>query len=228
MRINTTNNGELRLTKHYDTSLSWNLLKSAVNDGLIYELLEVGDRITFNLKDDKVVSVIVAAINLYEKNSVIFVFDDLLRRHSMNNRATNNGGWAKSGMADYMEKAILPLLPKNLADIITPRMIIQNINGTEHKRESKLWLPSLTEVIGENDMTEECDFKDKQFPIFKTKKGRVKSLEDGKTWCYWLRSPYVDDSKFFWNVGNNGNNRITSANYSDGICPCFMIAKGSK
>lgn len=218
-------NCDATLSRTSTFQLNLHDLYNEICNGYTNEVLSEGDRISFQLEDGRYASVTVAAINLYEKNNVIFVFDDLLWEYSMNNRNTNDGGWAESGMVDYMEKEILPLLPKSLIDIITPRIIVQNIDGVEYKRESKLWLPSLTEVIGENGMTEECDFKDKQFPIFKTKKGRVKSLENGDVWQrYWLRSPY--GSTTFWFVYNNG---IYSSNYANAIysvCPCFSI--GSK
>lgn len=220
-------NCDATLSRTSTFQLNLHDLYNEIRNGYTNEVLSEGDRISFQLHDGRYASVTIAAINLYEENSVIFIFDDLLWEHSMNNRATNDGGWAESGMVDYMEKEILPLLPKSLIDIITPRIIVQNINGVEYKRESKLWLPSLTEVIGENGMAEECEFKDKQFPIFKTKKDRIKSLENGKIWHYWLRSPYVANSVFFWVVNYYGiNSYYGTANNSYGVCPCFSI--GSK
>lgn len=69
-------------------------LYNEICNGYTNEVLSEGDRISFQLEDGRYASVTIAAINLYEKNSVIFVFDDLLWEYSMNNINTNDGGWA--------------------------------------------------------------------------------------------------------------------------------------
>lgn len=211
------------LTRKSTLHINWKELYEEISNGYVNEVLSEGDSISFQLKDGKHVSVTVAAKNLYQRNSVIFVFDDLLWKHPMNDRDTNVGGWAKSNMADYLEGKILPLLPDELAEIISPRTITQRLGGVEYKRTSKLWLPSLTEVRGETLSTKECDFGDKQFPIFRTEKSRVKALENGYTMWYWLRSPYVAYSTSFWLVSSGGTNNNGSVNYSCGVFPCFSI-----
>ena len=212
------------LTRKSTLHINWKELYEEISNGYVNEVLSEGDSISFQLKDGRHASVTVAAKNLYQRNSVIFAFDDLLWKYPMNDRATNAGGWAKSKMADTLEKEILPLLPDELAEIITPRTIIQKLNGVEYKRTSKLWLPSLTEVRGETLSTKECDFGDKQFPVFKTEKSRVKALENGETEWYWLRSPYVGSSTYFYYVYNHGaTGYYTSANNAYGVCPCFSI-----
>lgn len=213
------------LTRKSTLHINWNELYEEICNGYVDEVLEIGDSISFTLKDGRKASVSVSAKNLYQRDSVIFAFDDLLWKYPMNDRATNAGGWAKSKMADYLEGEILPLLPDELAEIITPRTITQRLSGVEYKRTSKLWLPSLTEVKGETLSTKECDFGDKQFPIFRTEKSRVKALENGNIMWYWLRSPYVANSTTFWFVNYYGINS-SLASYSYGVCPCFSI--GSK
>lgn len=212
------------LTRKSTLHINWNELYEEICNGYVDEVLEIGDSISFTLKDGRKASVSVASKNLYQRDSVIFAFDDLLWKYPMNDRATNAGGWAKSKMADILEREILPLFPDELIEIISPRMIVQNINNVEYRRISKLWLPSLTEVIGENEHTKECDVGDKHFPIFDTEKSRVKSLENGTTCYWWERSPYVGSTNSFWFVYSYGNyTNSGNAYYSLGVCPCFSI-----
>ena len=122
--------------------VNWSEISEEIGKGYGNEILSVGDTISFYLKNNKQVSVSVAAINPYENNTVAFVFDDLFPNRVMNERGTNSGGWAKSDMVDALENEILPLLPDELTEVIKPRTIIQLLDGAKYERTSKLWIPS--------------------------------------------------------------------------------------
>lgn len=218
-------NHNAKLTRRAVQHINFEEIASEIERGNANAVLSIGDTVSFQLKNGKNVSVSVAAMNHYSEDSVIFAFDDLYWKHKMNSRDTNRGGWAKSEMADYVENEILPQLPDELIRIITPRRIMQKIGGTEYERISKLWLPSRTEMFGEHESYKECDFGDKQFPLFTTEKSRVKALEDGTTDWYFLRSPYVGSSTYFWYVHNYGSGGNYTASYVIGVCPCFIIGK---
>ena len=216
------------LTRRTTQHINWEEIKREIEHGYGNAILSVGDVISFTLKNGKQASVSVAAINPYEQNTIAFAFDDLLWEKAMNARDTNRGGWAHSKMADTLENEILPLLPDELVAVIKPRTIVQNLSGTRHERTSKLWLPSRTEVFGEHESYKECDFGDIHYPLFKTEKSRVKALEDGTTQWYWLRSPYVGTSTYFWNVANGGGGATSDASGANGVCPCFIIGKSDE
>lgn len=217
------------LTRRATQHINWGEIKREIEHGYGNVILSVGDTISFQLKNGKQASVSVAAIDPYGKNTVAFAFDDLLWQKKMNERDTNRGGWAHSKMADILENEILPLLPDELADVIQPRTIIQNIGGTRYERTSKLWLPSRTEMFGEHESYKECDFGDIHFPLFKTEKSRVKALENGTTEWYWLRSPGVGTSAYFWSVYDyGGGGGIYYASSVNGVCPCFIIGKSDE
>lgn len=221
-------NHNAKLTRRAVQHINFGEIAAEIERGNANAILSVRDAISFHLKNGNEVSVTVAAMNHYSQDSVIFAFDDLYWQHAMNSRNTNRGGWASSEMADYVENDILPQLPDELADIITPRRIVQKLGGVEYERTSKLWLPSRTEVFGEHDSYKECDFGDKQFPLFKREKDRVKSLEDGTTDWYFLRSPLVGYSTNFWIVSHSGNGYGSyGASYAGGVCPCFIIGKSN-
>ena len=220
-------NHNAKLTRQAVQHINFEEIASEIERGNVNAILSVGDTISFQLKNGKNVSVSVAAINHYCEDSVIFAFDDLYWKHEMNSRNTNRGGWANSSMADYMENEVLSQLPDELATIITPRKIVQKIGGTEYERISKLWVPSRTEMFGEHESYKECDFGDKHFPLFAKEKSRVKALEDGTTDWYWLRSPGVGTSAYFWGVYANGYGNSYYASNVFGVCPCFIIGKSN-
>ena len=221
-------NHNASLTRRATQHINWEEIGREIEHGYGNVVLSVGDTISFQLKNGKQASVSVAAINPYSKDAVAFAFDDLLWEKAMNARDTNCGGWAHSKMADFLEEEILPLFPDELVDVIKPRTIVQNLNGTRYERTSKLWLPSRTEVFGEHENYKECDFGDIHFPLFKTEKSRVKALEDGTTQWYWLRSPYVGYSTNFWYVYGNGGGSTNGASNAYGVCPCFIIGKSDE
>ena len=203
--------------------VNWSEISEEIGKGYGNEILSVGDTISFYLKNNKQVSVSVAAINPYENNSVAFVFDDLFPSRIMNERGTNRGGWAKSDMADALENEILPLLPDELIEVIKPRTIIQVLDGIKYERTSKLWIPSRTEMVGKSEACKDCDFGDIHFPLFSTKKSRIKAMEDGTTDWYWLRSPLVGYAIHFWGVTSYGYIYNYGAGASMGVCSCFII-----
>lgn len=237
---------DIKCPHYFDASLvrrtkqhvSWNEISREIQGGYGNTILSVGDTISFQLKNGKAASVSVAAINPYSPNSVVFAFDDLLWEAGMNdshgllweaemnNFHTNRGGWANSKMARFLESDVLPLLPSELTSVIAPRKIVQILDGVQYERTSKLWLPSRTEIAGEEEdkAYKECDLGDVQFPLFKTQKSRVKSFEDGDTGNWWLRSPSVNSSSNFWYVSNFGLvGGDGGASYILGVCPCFII-----
>ena len=221
-------NHNASLTRRTTQHINWEEISREIEHGYGNVILSVGDTISFQLKNGKQASVSVAAINPYSKNTIAFAFDDLLWEKAMNTRDTNRGGWAHSKMADTLENEILSLLPDELVAVIKPRTIVQNLSGTRYERTSKLWLPSRTEVLGERESYKECDFGDIHFPLFKTEKSRVKALEDGTTQCWWLRSPGVGYSTYFWYVGNGGAGGNYGASGVLGVCPCFIIGKSDE
>ena len=81
-------------------------------------------------------------------------------------------------------------LGDELPEIIVLRVIRQNLNGEITETKDALWLPSFTEMFGENDRWAPADTGDIQFQIFTTERSRVKECGDRGTWWYWLRSPY--------------------------------------
>lgn len=220
----------VRLTKSSVQRTSWNELDLEIQAGRAGLLLDVGDKLDFEMKDGTKTSIIVAAINPYG-NGVVFSFANILKSARMNNRNTNRGGFCKSDMAGMLAEEILPLLPDDLVAVIKSRKITQkqtvsSSSGAKERlfeRECKLWLPSYTEVFGYDERYSKCDVRDTRFPLFETRSGRVRYTSDDELSYWWLRSPIIDSSTNFWFVGSYGYSYYGYASNADGVCPCFSI-----
>lgn len=203
---------------------SWTALAEEIHNGYAYRAVSVGDEIPFTFKNGESVVAVAVHENPYWNNSMAFVIKDCLKdRCQMNATNTNRGGYAATKMRKHLIDDIVPLLPDELVSVIKPRTIIQKYNDAEYKSTDLIWIPSRTEVFGYSDEYKYADFEDIHFDYFCDEKSRVKMLGD-ETYPWWLRSPYVGYSAYFWivytNGGTNGNN---GASNSYGVCPCFII-----
>lgn len=214
----------VKITKKITQKTSWDELNTEIRNGRANLILDVGDLLDVELKNGTKISVEVAALNPYGDN-VAFSFANVLQEAQMNRTNTNRGGWASSEMAKFLEKEILPLLPDDLVELITPRKIIQKQGERIFEHTSKLWLPSYTEVFGYDECYSQCDVGDVRFPLFANRRGRVRYTLDDKLTYQWLRSPYVNNTTTFWNVYYNGNGHGNYASITYGVCPCFIIGK---
>lgn len=201
---------------------SWKDIAQNITDGRIYESFDVGDSIECELKDGRKVLIDVASINLYAEREVIFVFRDAVARHTMNEDYTNHGGFPSSGMNAWLNSDFFDLLPDDLQEVITPRHIEQTIDNEIFMCDSRLWLPSVMEIGGEEYRQHGTDKEELQFDIFKLKKERVKVC-DGDTCWWWLRSPYTSNSSGFLDINGYGRLYYIGASYDKAVVPCFFI-----
>ena len=199
---------------------TWLDIKKVIASGHAEEAFKIGDKITTTLKDGQTVEFTVAAINPYGENQVAFVMEDLLdEAYSMNSTATNKNGWSGSELRHLLNTKIFDLLPDELAAVIQPRKITQNLKGKMVTSEDALWLLSYTEMFGDKYST---DVDDVHFPLFNTYKSRVKNRQGVYEW-YWLRSPYASGSTDFMNVNNSGSSGNYGAGNSNGVSFGFLI-----
>jgi len=214
----------VQINRSYQARSRWEDIAKQIdagNDGY----LNVGDSVSCTLKNGTEVVFDVLALNPYEPDSVIFGIRDIHWRKPWNQRNTNAGGWRDCQLRKDCNGELFELLPDDLAELITPRRIVQRIGGREYESLDKLWILSYTEVFGTDRGTDQTgDVGDVQFDFFKTKKNRVKFL-NGEPYYHALRSPFVGGSAYFWIVYTYGGCTSSGASYSNGVCPCFSISK---
>ena len=119
---------------------------------------------------------------------------------------------------------ILPHLPAELREAITPRHLCEEIDGETYEYFDSLWLPSATDVFGNDPdgwWKEETDSF--QLPIFKAERDRVKEVPGNGTYPYCLRSPLASNSARFVNVRTDGTVNYSYAYYSRGFAPGFDL-----
>lgn len=213
----------IKIRKTIEQYSDWAEIKSTIDGGYLNLVLSEGDKISFKLKDGKDVTVTVAAVDLYNTNEVIFVFDELYWISKMNDNNRVYGGWCGSNMKLFLDGLFSDLFPDVIQKIAKPREIVQIINDERFSCHSYLWLPSRTEVFGLNDNYKDIDFGDRQFPIFKKGISRVKSDPCGCVESWWLRSAYYYTSYGFCSVDTYGDADYYSAYYSYGVAPAFII-----
>lgn len=217
-------NNFVQITRSYESRSKWaDIAKQIANGNNGY--LNVGDTIGCKLKNDTDVMFEVLALNPYQPNSAALGFRDLHWEMRMNEERTNAGGWRDCKAKKDFESTILPLLPDDLVEVITPRRIVQKMRGVEIESTDKIWAPSYTEVFGTDRGTDQTgDVGDVQFDFFKDKRNRIKFF-NGDVNFWWLRSPHATYSAYFWNVGSFGSMSHVSAYTSYGVCPCFIISQ---
>ena len=217
--IITDEANKIKNIKSFTKETNWSEIAKQIKSGKAKENFAIGDKIPFTLKNGSNVCAVVAAIEPYNKNEVIFCFDDCISRYNMNEHSINKGGWRDCEMRKYLNTEIYDLLPDELKSVISYRTIVQSIDDDAYISVDKLWLPSKTELGGESNV----DIDDVKFPLFNDEKSRVKQI-DGEPVCWWERSPYLSHSTTFWIINHSGGYyTVASAPNTYGVCPCFSI-----
>ena len=216
----------VKATLKSDIIMSWEEIAEEINAGNSKSLFAVNDIVTFIGRDGNVYSAEVLAIDLYEPDSIIFGFKDAFKDFQMNERDTNAGGYCESQLAPKMEEYLITtIIPHNLMDKISPRTIIQNINGETFESRHTFWLPSIVELFGEDYRQYECEEGVVQFEGFKKCINRIK-VRDNRPVYIWSRSPNTGYTGNFWSCTDTGAAFYNShANFWYGVAPCFLIKK---
>ena len=212
----------MNIRKTITSEIEWNTIKKAQADGKLQELFQPGDELDITLKTGEELTVQVADT----KEHMRFVLKDCMKdEHGMNKKMTNKGGWRDSGMRLWLNETVFHMLPDELQEIIVPRRIAQTIDGETLESEDKLWLPSFTEMFGEERAKDwaPADTNETQMELFTTERSRVKEVPGEGTWWYWLRSPRGGYSAYFCGVNSSGSAGYNGASYARGVAFGFCL-----
>ncbi len=210
------------IRKTITSEIDWNTIKKAQADGKLGELFQLGDELDITLKTGEELTAQVTDT----KEHVKLVLKDCMKdKHSMNKKATNEGSWRDSGMRLWLNETIFHMLPDELQEIIVPRRIVQTVGGEALESEDRLWLPSFTEMFGEEKAKDwaSADTSETQMELFTTERSCVKEVPGKGTWWYWLRSPNGSYSTYFCIVGSGGNAYYGGASYAYGVAFGFCL-----
>lgn len=167
----------------------------------------VGDQITVRLSGFWKFT---ATAKKVTDKGILFLFDDVIARHSMNETNTNEGGFDKSDMCRWLRETVLPAFPEKL-----------------RTRIREITLPTYGEIFGHDDFYENFESdNDEQFELMKRRGNRVCDFEDD--WCWWwLRNATkknVSSARFAY-VGSDGLAASSLASTSGGVRPEFWLVK---
>lgn len=212
----------MKITRRTEQEINISELKAAIKEGRGLEVIRPHDEITLALDTGETITPVCGYVG---KHSARFVFKDCLREMwQMNKDMTNKGGYFRSEARRHVLEDILPHLPAELREAITPRHLCEEIDGETYEYFDSLWLPSATDVFGNDPdgwWKEETDSF--QLPIFKEERDRVKEVPGNGTYPYWLRSPRASYSAGFVHVDTDGAVNYANAIYSYGFAPGFDL-----
>lgn len=167
----------------------------------------VGDQITVKLDG---FGKFTATVQKVTDDAAIFLFDDIVARHTMNEGRTNEGGFDNSDLKKWLEEVLLPAFPKKL-----------------RCRIGELTIPTYGEIFGHDDYYENFEpDEDEQFESMRRRGNRVCDFEDD--WCWWwLRNATKKElsAAYFAYVGNDGNAYSNNASASRGVRPVLSLVR---
>ena len=160
-----------------------------------YHLLDSGGKLdgktkSVTLSDGTEAHVMIAGVRQDDladggKAGLTLVFADAPAVHAMNSESSNEGGWEKSEMRSWLNDEFLGMLPSDLKGAIKAASkktdnSASTTPGAVSSTSDKLWLLSLTEIIGSvppNDLVggsgipaETYNAEGKQYKLFADKK----------------------------------------------------------
>ena len=234
--------------KKYDlNTMSWAEISEIARDGRAPMLFNIGDEKTVKLSTGEVITLVILDFwhdDYYDEDNdedipagITFGMKNCLStRYQMNASNTNVGGWSGSAMHNVMQ-TLYSQLPADLRSVIIPvkkKTSAGNKSTTINTTTETIWLLSRVEVDG----TDAATYKDEgvQYPYFKRNNvavvsgyygnpNYVKGLSDGEGSAYdwWLRSPYVAYSYYFWCVSYDGSVYASNASISVGVSFGFCV-----
>lgn len=158
-----------------------------------------------------------------------FLMKNLLdRTHRMNASNTNKGGWADSELCTWLNTRVYNGLPdqwKLLIQQVKVASSAGNQSSTISSSDDYIWIPSCKEVGFNTTSSPYSSESDGTINYFTNDASRVKRLANGSgaaTW-WWLRSPSIGYSYYFYCVNTTGSSGGSNASNSYGVCFGFCI-----
>lgn len=198
-------------------------IKKAISGGYLDELIKPYDEIDIECLNGREITIVCAYSS---PNKARFIFKDCWDKGTMNDSATNNGGYYKSKGRKHVLYGIYPNLPKEWRELMKPRKMIEENDGEKVEYADFMWLPSATDIFGtlENCIWEDID-DGFQLPIFSRRRERIKEYGDEVTCLYWLRSVFIGNFDDFLCVCRDGSEGCHCARWFAGFAPGFDIGK---
>lgn len=164
------------------------------------------DTLTIPIDGEDVVFVVEHIEHADEYDDVYFVSRDIVGKSSMKK------------MPEYLDE----FESKMPSELVSHMKVIEHISESENETKvfkRKLNLLSLANVTKTDNHYGKDDIL---FDGLRTEAERCKNYKS-ETEVYWLRSPYLSNSSYFYLVYSGGYLITGSASYVNGVVPCFSI-----
>lgn len=168
----------------------------------------------------------------------VIEFADIITKHSMNDSATNVGGWPASSMYTFVNINIYNSLPYILKSEIIDTTVVSGhgSNDTDNFTSTdKLYLLSPKEVYNDwstdsyssydsaKDLTRALDYYINKNVTLSDDSEAIKKYKTTDSW-WWLREAHSSYDNSFFIVHNNDYRYLsTNANISGGVSPAFRL-----
>lgn len=142
-------------------------------------------------------------------DGMIFMFDDCITVRQMNNEYTNDGGYEKSELHEWINGDLLNSFPEDIKNKVT-----------------SISIPTYGQIFGHDDWYERklTPDIDEQFALMRIRKNRVADYNNEYEF-YWLQNSTQEcvSSSAFARVHGSGNAYYGSASGSVGVRPVFVL-----
>lgn len=177
---------------------------------------EVGDIVRYTLETGEEVEAIAVKeeyIGNYEPCMTFMLLDCLKDTCRMNRGDTNEGGYEKSYLREWLNGECIEKFP-----------FAMRMNMIPFEDGDLLRIPTEREIFGRNIYGEEEPDTVEQFELMKKRRNRLASdgLNGGYQY-YWLKNKRVGSATAFCVVDNGGHASYLDASYSLGVRPLYRL-----
>jgi len=187
------------------------------------EMFEVGDVIHFQLKDGEKIEAI--AVKETSEGMLFITKDCLSKEYPMFKTPDRMGSMEISYFNSDLRHALNGEILDRFPDEIKSRMVGMRIGNTDFF--DLLRIPTEKEIFGENVYGKPEGADVEQFELMKDRRNRIafQPVGDEMRWeWYWLQNRDEDYAYLFAIVDTGGNASYTSASFSFGVRPVFLLS----
>ena len=168
----------------------------------------------------------------------VLEFADIITTHTMNDTATNVGGWPASSLYTFVNNDIYNAIPSELKSAIIDTTVVSGHGSTSGEENftstDKLYLLAPGEVWSDwktsrgasydtaKDLTRTLDYYTSIGVTTSNYSGAIKKNGTSATW-WWLRAADFSYTDTFLNVDSNGYYSDYDANRTRGVAPAFRL-----
>ena len=230
------------------TTDSWAIISNAVRNGNIGKY-NVGDTKTIDMGTYGTHTLRIANKSTPSECSTagfsqtacgfVLEFADIITTHTMNNPATNVGGWPASSMYTFVNNDIYNALPSELRNAIIDTTVVSGHGSTSGETNftstDKLYLLSPGEVWSDwktnseasydtaKDLTRTLDYYTNIGVTISNNSGTIKKNGTNDDTWWWLRTAYSTNTSYFHFVRYSSDWIYYDSSNTFGVAPAFRL-----